>query len=54
MPRTAQSRRNVAIVARHEVPGTAQPQKSRPVGHGMIGRRPKSRRYFALNVLRGS
>ncbi len=24
------------IVARHEVPGTAPPQKSRPVGYGMI------------------
>ena len=24
------------IVAWHEVPGTARPQKSRPVGYGMI------------------
>jgi hypothetical protein len=24
------------IVARHEVPGTAPPQKNRPVGYGMI------------------
>ena len=24
------------IVAWHEVPGTAPPQKSRPVGHGLI------------------
>ncbi len=24
------------IVARHDVPGTAPPQKSRPVGYGMI------------------
>jgi hypothetical protein len=28
-----------SIVAWHEVPGTAPPQKNRPVGHGMIGRR---------------
>ena len=26
------------IVARHDVPGTAPPQKSRPVGYGMIRR----------------
>ena len=30
------SRRDGAIVARHEVPGTAPPQKSRPVGYGLI------------------
>jgi hypothetical protein len=36
----AQSRRDSPIVAWHEVPGTAPPQKNRPVGHGMIGRRP--------------
>jgi Transposase IS200 like len=30
------SRRDVAIVAWHEVPGTAPPQKSRPVGYGVI------------------
>ena len=30
------SRRDRLIVARHEVPGTAAPQKSRPVGYGMI------------------
>jgi hypothetical protein len=32
--------RDGPIVAWHEVPGTAPPQKNRPVGHGMIGRRP--------------
>jgi hypothetical protein len=30
------SRRDGAIVAWHEVPGTAPPQKSRPVGYGLI------------------
>ena len=30
------SRRDAAIVAWHEVPGTASPQKSRPVGYGLI------------------
>ncbi|HEV3065913.1 MAG TPA: hypothetical protein VGX93_11245 [Chthoniobacterales bacterium] len=30
------SRRDGAIVAWHEVPGTAPPQKSRPVGYGAI------------------
>ena len=30
------SRRDGAIVAWHEVPGTAPPQKSRPVGYGVI------------------
>ena len=30
------SRRDSMIVARHEVPGTAPPQKSRPVGYGLI------------------
>ena len=30
------SRRDAAIVARHVVPGTAPPQKSRPVGYGLI------------------
>src|SRR6202790_5899237 len=30
------SRRDGAIVAWHKVPGTAPPQKSRPVGYGMI------------------
>jgi hypothetical protein len=30
------SRRDGAIVARHEVPGTAPPKKSRPVGYGLI------------------
>ena len=30
------SRRDRLIVARHEVPGTAPPQKSRPVGYGVI------------------
>src|SRR5580704_7984206 len=29
------SRRDGAIVAWHEVPGTAPPQKSRPVGYGV-------------------
>jgi hypothetical protein len=36
----AQSRRDVPIVAWHEVLETAPPQNNRPVGHGMIGRRP--------------
>jgi hypothetical protein len=31
------SRRDTPIVAWHEVPGKAPPQKSRPVGYGMIG-----------------
>jgi hypothetical protein len=39
----AQSRRDGPIVAWHEVPGTAPPQKDRHVGHGMIGRRPNPR-----------
>src|ERR1700730_17128842 len=30
------SRRDGAIVAWHEVPGTASPQESRPVGYGVI------------------
>jgi hypothetical protein len=30
------SRRDDAIVAWHEVPGAAEPQRSRPVGYGMI------------------
>jgi hypothetical protein len=30
------SRRDGAIVAWHEVPGKASPQKSRPVGYGLI------------------
>ena len=30
------SRRDDAIVAWHEVPGTASPQKGRPVGYGVI------------------
>jgi hypothetical protein len=30
------SRRDGAIVAWHEVPGTTPPQKSRPVGYGPI------------------
>jgi hypothetical protein len=30
------SRRDGAIVAWHEVPGTAPPQTSRPVGYGVI------------------
>jgi len=30
------SRRDGAIVAWHEVPGTASPQKNRPVGYGAI------------------
>jgi hypothetical protein len=30
------SRRDRVIVARHEVPGTAPPQKNRPVAYGMI------------------
>ena len=30
------SRRDGAIVAWHEVPGTASPEKSRPVGYGVI------------------
>ena len=30
------SRRDGAIVAWHEVPGTVPPQKSRPVGYGVI------------------
>src|SRR5271165_2360109 len=33
---TRLSRRDGAIVAWHEVPGTAPPQKSRPVGYGVI------------------
>jgi hypothetical protein len=39
------SRRDDAIVAWHEVPGKAPPQKSRPVGHGGIraGARPGSK-----------
>jgi hypothetical protein len=40
----AQSRRDGPIVAWHEVPGTADPpQKNRPVGYGMIGRRANPR-----------
>src|ERR1700729_347923 len=39
----AQSRRDGPIVAWHEVPGTAPSRKNRPVGHGMIGRRPNPR-----------
>jgi hypothetical protein len=35
-PEGAQSRRDGPIVAWHEVPGTAPPQKSRPVGYGLI------------------
>ena len=31
------SRRDGAIVAWHEVPGTGPFQKSRPVGYGVIG-----------------
>jgi hypothetical protein len=31
-----QSRRDGAIVAWHEVPGTVPSQENRPVGHGMI------------------
>ena len=31
------SRRDGAIVAWHGVPGIAPPQKSRPVGYGVIG-----------------
>ena len=39
IPRSREmSRRDGAIVAWHEVPGTASPQKSRPVGYGVIGR----------------
>jgi hypothetical protein len=34
--RCEMSRRDGAIVAWHEVPGTAPPQKSRPVGYGLI------------------
>ena len=36
------SRRDGPIVAWHEMPGTAPPQKNRPVGHGVIraGMRP--------------
>jgi hypothetical protein len=30
------SRRDGAIVAWHEVPGTAPPKRSRPVGYGLI------------------
>ena len=30
------SRRDGAIVAWHEVPGTAPPQECRPVGYGLI------------------
>jgi hypothetical protein len=30
------SRRDGAIVAWHEVPGTVPPRQSRPVGYGMI------------------
>jgi hypothetical protein len=30
------SRRDDVIVAWHEVPGTAPPQKTRPVGYGVI------------------
>ena len=39
----AQSRRDGLIVAWHEVPGTAPPQKNRPVGRGMLGRGPNHR-----------
>src|SRR5271156_3864128 len=42
----AQSRRDGPIVAWHEVPGKAPPQKNRPVGHGMIGA-DLIQRYFA-------
>jgi hypothetical protein len=31
-----QSRRDGVIVAWHEVPGTARPQKSRCVGYGLV------------------
>ena len=31
------SRRDIPIVAWHEVPGDNAPQTSRPVGYGMIG-----------------
>jgi hypothetical protein len=47
-----QSRRDGPIVAWHEVPGTAPPQKSRPVGHGMIGRRPNPRGISRRKVRR--
>jgi len=48
------SRRDSTIVARHEVPGTAPPQKNRPVGHGMTGRRPDPRDISRRKVLRVS
>ena len=50
----AQSRRDGAIVAWHEVPGTDPPQKNCPVGHGVIGRRPNPRGVSRQNVRRVS
>jgi hypothetical protein len=35
-PEGAQSQRDGPIVAWHEVPGTAPPQKGRPVGYDLI------------------
>jgi hypothetical protein len=48
----AQSRRDGPIVAWHEVPGTAPPPKNRPVGHGMIRRRPSPRGISRRKVRR--
>jgi hypothetical protein len=36
------SRRDYAIVAWHGVPGTAPPQKGRPVGYGVIPQVPET------------
>jgi hypothetical protein len=46
------SRRDGLIVARHEVPGTAPARKNRPVGHGMIRRRPSARGISRRKVRR--
>ena len=43
------SRRDDAIVAWHEVPGTTPPQKSRPVGYGVI---PAGVRPFRISCAR--
>ena len=43
------SRRDGAIVAWHEVPGTTPPQKTRPVGYGVI--RPGVRADWSAEIL---
>jgi hypothetical protein len=50
------SRRDGAIVAWHEVPGTAPPQESRPVGYGVIraGVRADSRRFRKRSITSSS